>query len=625
MTAIAGIWRFDGKAGTTRCQAMLTPLSIFGPAQSDYADFGTVTLGRCLSDTVSEDRFDRQPLTSASGALHMVADVRLDNREELSRELGLSSEQLKTLSDADLLLHAFERWKTTCCGHLVGDYAFAVWDESKARLLLFRDPLGKRPLYFFRCDQYVAFASMPQGLHALSEVPKAPDTELFAEVFSQLQHFGDRSFHKDIRKVKPAHYAVLGQDSTHQYRHWNPTYEPDLTLSYEDYVERVRDLLDQATRAQLRDAKRVATHLSGGLDSTAVTTSAARHLATDGQIDAYTSVPRPGYEDPDGHRIANEGPMAAMTASLYPNINHHLIHGDSYSFLDNLHQATQYGAQPIINPGNIIWINAIARQARQAGHKILLTGDMGNLTFSYGSDAFLTERLRRGQILRFAKDISAIRRAGWTSANRATLKAFYRLIPFPILAPLDELRHPKTLLQGNRRDETLRRLRVLTEDDWTMRIHHFQNADTHSIYKAQFAQFGLDIRDPTSDRRLVEFCLNIPPHFFYHQGVPRAIARDVLKDRTPDAFLQEKRRGFQAADWHEKFVEEQDRLLEQLDIISEFDALKDMAQTDRLKASLETLPSSHWNSHDNVAAYRVSILRAVSFGDYFRRLSGSNR
>src|SRR4029079_690021 len=116
-----------------------------------------------------------------AGRYVLVADVRLDNRDELTDVLQIPTTQARSLCDAAALLAAIERWEESCFEHLIGDYAFALWDGTRRRLLLARDPLGQRPLHYHRGDKFLAFASMPKGLHGLADVPYAPDEDRIAE------------------------------------------------------------------------------------------------------------------------------------------------------------------------------------------------------------------------------------------------------------------------------------------------------------------------------------------------------------------------------------------------------------------------------------------------------------
>src|SRR5207249_11522049 len=127
MTAIAGLWRYDGRPDAAEvCALMLKSQELFGPdAVAQWSD-RNVAFGRQLMRVLPEDTFDRQPLKGGSGRYILVADIRLDNREELTEALQIPASQARGLCDAAILLAAIERWEETCLNRLVGDYAFAL-------------------------------------------------------------------------------------------------------------------------------------------------------------------------------------------------------------------------------------------------------------------------------------------------------------------------------------------------------------------------------------------------------------------------------------------------------------------------------------------------------------------
>jgi asparagine synthase (glutamine-hydrolysing) len=179
-------------------------------------------MGRRLFRTLPEDVHDRQPLHGGGGRLTLVADVRLDNREELGSDLGITAGAAERLSDAAILLSALERWGGAL-DRLVGEFAFALWDAGTETLLLARDFASRRPLYFHRGDGFFAFASMPKGLHALPDIPYAPDEEAVAEFVALLPTDGARSFFKDIIPVPAAHVVTVTRAGISKRRYWNPT------------------------------------------------------------------------------------------------------------------------------------------------------------------------------------------------------------------------------------------------------------------------------------------------------------------------------------------------------------------------------------------------------------------
>lgn len=223
MTAIAGVWSSDGRldAGDA-CGRMLAAQQMYGPHGSSVWDGGNVAIGRRLFRTLPEDAHDRQPQAGGDGRWRLVADVRLDNRDEIAAALGIPADRLRSMADAALLMMAWERWQTDCMARLLGDFAFAVWDADEHRLFLARDALGGRPLHFHQGDGFLAFASMPKGLHALPQIPYAPDEEHAAEFLALLPETGPGTFFKGVSRVEPGQLVIASAYGLSNRRHWDP-------------------------------------------------------------------------------------------------------------------------------------------------------------------------------------------------------------------------------------------------------------------------------------------------------------------------------------------------------------------------------------------------------------------
>jgi asparagine synthase (glutamine-hydrolysing) len=411
MTALAGLWRFDGRSDAAEgCGRMLKSQELYGPHAGDQWSNGDVALGRRLMRMLPEDTYDRQPLIGGDGRYVLVADVRLDNRDELLGPLSISAVDARTLSDAAILLAAIERWEELCLERLIGDYAFVLWDGARRRLLLARDPLGQRPLHYHRGNKFFALASMPKGLHALAEVPYAPDEDRIAEFLALMIENGPQSFFQGIERVEPGHVVTVTPTGLVTRRHWQPTRSRIVLNGAAEYAEAVRNLLDQAVRCRLRGAEDVGATLSGGFDSAAVAATAARLLAPSGRrVIAYTAVPREGYEgQAPRNRIVDEGPYAAAIAAQYPNMEHVLIRSHDRSPLDDLDRSFFLYDRPFLSLCNAVWGNSICDAARKRQLTVLLVGNIGNLGLSYNGLELLPELFRNGRWLCWLREARAL-------------------------------------------------------------------------------------------------------------------------------------------------------------------------------------------------------------------------
>src|ERR1700683_877444 len=253
MSAIAGIWSFDGGVSvSSACHDMLQALSVYGT--DDCAQFTgpSVAMGRCLLRTLPEDSFDRQPL-SAGAVTSLVADVRLDNRVELGAELGLSHEDTVVMADSDMLLGAWQRWGEQCVDHLSGAFSFAVWNEQEQHLFLARDHTGERPLFYAAPANCFAFASMPKGLHRLPFVGAEVDEDYVARYLALTHMPLEQTIFLHMHRLPSGCSPSVHREKTRLWRHWRTGDLQDLRLrTPEEYLDCFRERFDRAVRARLR-------------------------------------------------------------------------------------------------------------------------------------------------------------------------------------------------------------------------------------------------------------------------------------------------------------------------------------------------------------------------------------
>lgn len=627
MSAIAGFWDYDGRYDAlARCRAMLEAQRRYGPDDSAVAAFGPAAMGRALFRLLPEDRADRQPLAGAGGTIALAADLRLDNRAELAAALGIAPADSARLADSGLLLAALERWPAAeAAPHLLGDFAAALFDRERRRLVLLRDPLGQRPLFWARGPGFVAFASMPAGLHALPEMARQPDAEETARFLARLDRHGAHSYFAGVRRVEPGHVLTLGPDGESSQRYWNP---PRRTLHLpriEDYVEAYRAELDRAVRARLRRAEGpLAVHLSGGWDSAAVASTAARLEPQGADILAYTSVPHTPAPS-GGRRFADEGPLAAATAALHPSLRHILLPQTGASPLAGLDAAAALFQRPRFNLCNHVWLADIRTAARRAGARVLLSGEIGNWTISAGRIELLADFLRDGRLGAWWRNVRGLR-AGSGARRRGILAA--SVGPF-VPDPLWRLAEPfssdasggvrPALLEGWReRMEEERRVSLAPRrlDRVERALAAFRAMDFGEHRKGILGGWGIDKRDPTADVRLIEFCLSLPLDALMKDGRRRPLARAALADRVPAEVLDHPGKGYQNAAWHEGLTADLPRLEALIGEIERDPLAGSVVDTALLRALIASWPREGWETPDVIARYRNVLLQAVSAGHF---------
>ena len=639
MTALAGVWRFAGAPQIRRsCEGMLKAQSFYArdPPQIWVGD--SLALGRALFRTLPEDRFDSGPCRSKDGQRVLVADVRLDNREELATELSIASSTLRVTPDAELLMRALERWGEDAVRRLVGDFAFAFWDQQTRRLLLARDFMGQRPLHYHRNKEFFAFASMPKGLHALGDVPIAPSKQAVAAFLALIPESGTETFFEGIEKVQPGHVLIVQPNAVSARRYWAPPTTMVRYSSPHEYEEALRAGLDQAVHSRLRGAAgRIGAHLSGGLDSSSVAATAARQFQDGGSVIAYTAVPRVGFAGGPSNTIIDEGPLAALVAARYENIEHVKIAASGSSPLERLDRYFYAFERPFLNLCNGVWITAILDDAQARGLPVLLTGQMGNMSFSFDGMAALPQMLREGRLLSLALMVTRLLRSGsrlgtisaqiagpflprlmWRVISQWRGKA-RGLTDYTLVNPKLELALAQTATERGL-DFSYRP----RSDPHSMRRWALQRLDQGNYNKGFLGGWGIDVRDPTADRRLVELCLTIPAEQFLAGGVPRSLARRAFADRLPAEICGERRKGYQAADWHETLSSVRGELSNELERSCTIPAVRDLLAIEEMRKLEANWPGTGWHEDRTIAKYRLALLRGTSAAHFVRRAIGSN-
>ncbi|NML05425.1 asparagine synthetase B [Sphingomonas sp. G-3-2-10] len=642
MSALAGVWSFGGSDAGARCRRVLDAQRIYGPDASDLRDDGAVAMGRNLFETLPEDRFDAQPLRSGDGQYLLVADVRLDDRTGLAEALGIDPGDAGRMCDAAFVLAAWERWRGDCFDYLYGDYAFAVWDSERAELTLARDAMGGRPLHYHRGGDFVAFASMPKGLHALAEIPYAPDEERALEFLALLPETGPRSFFVGIDRVEPGHVVTIGRNGIETRRHWQPDTTP-LTLADEEaYAEVLRGHFDRAVAARLRGSERaVGAHLSAGLDSSAVATTAARLMAgAGGQVTAFTSVPRKGYDGPlPANAIGDESELAALTAAMHPNIEHVLVRPDARNVLDDLDRDFFLFERPLANAHVQQFWKRINVAAAERKLRVVLHGTMGNLSISYDGIHLFGELAAKRRFLRLFREGRALvkaKRGRWTGV---LAQAFGEKIPRRLWVALRRWREGATIDIGTYTAIRPDRLAAMIErgaergfdtamrrraDGVAARLRTLHRIDMGNNGKGWIAGWGIDMRDPTADRRLIEYCLRVPTEQFLVKGEFRAMARRAFADRIPARVIAERRKGRQVIDWHEGLSGARARLREEIDRLEQVPEAVAALDLDRMRRLVDAWPEDGWESQQAAVDYRFALLRGVVSGQFMRKATRSN-
>ncbi len=493
----------------------------------------------------------QQPLKPLRrGDLHLVADARIDNGEELCRALA---EELggREATHAELILAAYRRWGIDCVEVLLGDFVFAIWDGEQQRLFAARDQLGVRGLCFTHLGPLICFASEAQQLLSHPAVSNDLDDLAVADFLCGHMPAKDRTFFRQVRALPPGHRLIASHEGVRVERYWD--IDPEHRVTYqksEEYAEHFASLLEQSVAARLvGSAGQVGIAMSGGLDSCSVAAVARRVVGVDGSpglvAGSFVFGTRLDCDESPYIRTMTSD-LGLQSVEIQAERRWYLAAGDS-AFSPSLE-----------SPFLPVWegcYEELTDRLRERGIDILLTGHGGDELLC-GSPRVYADRLRR-------RDGSAGRELA-QHARRVKLplsRAFYGWMLRPLLPPtLDRfLRRLAGRSDGGslpawiapdfarrtnleqRLEGTPSGLRFLEhgrQDVYDTAVGFGAHPYATQWYERRPRRQPLDVRHPYLDRRLVEFVLSIPSRELISVAATKPLLRNAMLGYLPESVRQ---------------------------------------------------------------------------------------
>lgn len=552
MSGIVGVYHLDGRPV---CRGELGQMNLIqahrGPDETGIWNEGPIGLGHCMLWTTSESLHEHLPHVSRSGDIVLTADARIDNREELLTLLDLTDHPAKEVSDNALIVAAYEKWGERCPERLLGDFAFALWDRRQHVLFCARDHFGVKSLYYcYRPGRLFACASEIKALLCLPEVPQQLNEVHIADYLGGIFEDKAGTFYQDILRVPPGHSVTVSAQGVQLHCYWSLDRTTELRLGSDgEYAEAYREIFTEAVRCRLRSAFPVGSMLSGGLDSSSIAC-----VARDLRIQDHNHCLHTFSLIFDGVPESDERPFI-RTVVDQGGVEPHYIHGDRHTPLTDISRILRYEDGPFYGP-NLFLNWEVWGAAHTRGVRVLLDGIMGDNVVSHGY-AYLNELARAWRWGKLSRELKALtqryERRHWKLLGRYVwndgvkskapkwLRQVYqslckRQVLGENLSPIIDTEfatQTRLKMRIQRREETQqRRLHSAKEDHYQELISGIIPAALEVADKGT-AAFAIEARYPFLDRRLVEFCLAIPPEQKIHDGWTRAIVRLALADHLP--------------------------------------------------------------------------------------------
>lgn len=598
MSALSGVIHFDGSpVEETTMDRMLDRMAHRAPDGRSVHTDGPVGFGFGKLHTLTEDAFDAQPLLSPSGVL-LAADIRLDNREDLYQRIGdRFLDDLEATPDSRIVLAAYERWGEAFLDEILGDFALALWDPDRQRLLLARDHMGVKQLYVtVQPGRFVAFASEIKALLTLPDVSDAADGLQVASFFELELMSSRRTIYREVDRVEAGTLLFVTRDGTEARRYWSPVPQSAPVPSTDAAcAERFAEIFSEAVRCRTRTDQPIGSELSGGLDSSYVTCVAREFTGDPLPTVSLIYDMFPGCDErPYIEAVTEQGGLTSHYASAESESLLPLL-AEIYGVLDDGRASGNH---------HLNWLTL--REASKQGLRVMLTGQDGDSTVYHGWEHFRTlveegrwddfehlatrmiERIRpeqsgyntqesfrssrdvvnayvsaplkrwavNGNYVRFLKTLLALRRRFGISPIDVTSRLWRDLLlPRPIARRRRDRvreamrRRPPSpmlsadLLRENKVRERLREARIkeeAMEEVYDVRAIQQDGLASpfieFSLEKiATYAgAFGIEPRHPFMDKRLIEYCLALPPEQSFSDGWSRVVMRRAMKGVVPE-------------------------------------------------------------------------------------------
>jgi asparagine synthase (glutamine-hydrolysing) len=573
---IAGILALD--RGTPpqldELQGMIGTLKHRGPDGFGFHRDGPVGLAHARLSIIDLATGD-QPIANEDRTVWTVFNGEIFNYVELRATLERAGHVFRTHSDTETLVHAYEEYGDDFVRHLNGQFAIALWDAKRRRLLLVRDRVGIRPLFVQRDGNRVLFASEVKAILAVSTQTPRLDIEGLAQIFTFWTTVGERTAYDGVRSLPPGCMLSIedGRETLTRYWNWEYPVRSELSgMSMQEAAQELRTLLADAVRLQLRADVPVGAYLSGGLDSSIIVSMIRQH--TDVPLRTFSVC----FDDKEFDESEYQQTMVRHLGT-----EHTAVRCSHKDIADSFARLVRHAETPILRTGPVP-LMILSDHVRKSGFKVVLTGEGADEVFG-GYDLFKEAQIRRfwarqpqskwrPQLLSrlypylrhspvgsgayaqsfFGQGLSDTHSPFYGHMQRwATTRRLQGFLSADVRA---ELAHSNP-------EDALRRDLPARFDQWEgMSRDQFVEAHT-LLYGYLLSSQGdrvamansVEGRVPFLDHRVIEFASRLPANYKLRGLTEKAVLRQAVTDLLPPAIVNRVKQPYRAPDSQAFFKE----------------------------------------------------------------------
>lgn len=627
LTSIAGVvdWRSPVSAETIT--AMLMAMDPGGGSDkinraTDHSALGSLVFNEMSFDDAVNNTSGPKASHHPSGDV-IVADAAIYNREELLKRLSQSLGLKPVTSDSQLLLESYHRWGVEFPKYVIGDFAFAIWDNAAKALLLGRDHVGLRPLFIHHQGTRIVFASEAKAILAHPEVDKKLDLQMLAQLATGQTGSAwvdsDRSFFEAVRSTPPAAVMRLTARATTIHPYWHSPQEPDLEGRSDGAIlEEYREIVHRAVCSRIPGEGTALSLLSGGLDSSVIVSVAGDHLANcNRKLETLTSVPETG----DVHADDCEWEFASAFEG-HPGVVMSRVSAPGAGPFDDFDAVvTAYEAPTLIRTHYLY--SAFAKEALARGGNIILDGVGGEYGPTYSATGFYTQLLAKGRWSTLCREL--------TERKRVYGQPWLSLLKQQLLLPLRASGAKASMPVWGQvvRHETLPEPQLSAPDLWNrfdvQQQHRMtvQRVPKRSRVAGYKGCHRVRHRYPLMDPTLIDFCLRVPLRLKLRHGYMRNLAREGGVKSLPDKIRWRTSKAPFSPDFHLRYRRQRSIALDCFSQVKPNDPLQELLKIDQLRSAAQVdLTRSVKAKRGELAAMQMTFvgMSLITFLRQFKEL-----
>jgi asparagine synthase (glutamine-hydrolysing) len=544
----------DIDAGVVR--GMMSLISHRGPDDDGiYTDRRAVLGHRRLS--IIDLGTGKQPISNEDGTVWIVYNGEIYNFPELRKQLLARGHIFKTHTDTEVIVHLYEDYGEGCVNFLRGMFAFALWDARNKKLLLARDRVGIKPLYYVEDHGSLLFASEVKAFRADPSLALELNPQAIHTFLTFLYVPGSETLFRNVQKLEPGHYLIAKDGHVEVTRYWDLKFTaPESNGHFREAVEELRTMLRETVRDHMISDVPVGVLLSGGVDSTALLSFAVHE--TRKKVSTFTI----GFE---GQQFADERPYARLAAQTFSS-EHYEMTITADNFRDFLPKYVWHMEEPVCEPPAVA-LHYVTKLA-SAHVKVLLSGEGGDEAFAgyqnYRNILWL-ERLRRaGQpwtalaagVFRGLGQMNRPRWQKYSAMLQVSLRDYYygrTALPSSFFNANRQALYAPSFASTIAPTESQSRMRELfaqVSDQPVLNQMLYVDAKTwlpdDLLVKADKISMAnsLEVRVPLLDHKVLEFAASLPVNYKVRGFTTKHILKEAFRGEIPQRILDRKKTGF---------------------------------------------------------------------------------